>query len=120
MMEIRPINRNPAEQTAANYMAVVNALAEQYRQSGKPTEFLSAANAKNVLRMAQLSGATVPSDLHDRLISATDEDAAREIGMAYTVQLGRELLAAGAPGLHIFALNQSKAATKVAQEVGLA
>ena len=77
------------------------------------------ANAKNVLRMAQLSGATVPSDLHDRLISATDEDAAREIGMAYTVQLGRELLSAGAPGLHIFALNQSKAATRVAQEVVL-
>jgi methylenetetrahydrofolate reductase (NADPH) len=78
------------------------------------------ANAKNVLRMAQLSGASVPSDLHGRLISAPDDDAAREIGMAYTVQLGRELLEAGAPGLHIFALNQSKAATRVAQEVGLA
>jgi methylenetetrahydrofolate reductase (NADPH) len=78
------------------------------------------ANAKNVLRMAQLSGATVPQDLHDRLISAPDDDAAREIGMAYTVQLGLELLAGGAPGLHIFALNQAKAATRVASEVGLA
>ncbi|MEY2673684.1 MAG: hypothetical protein RLZZ514_249, partial [Actinomycetota bacterium] len=68
----------------------------------------------------QLSGASVPKDLHDRLLGAADDEAAREIGMAYTVQFGRELLAAGAPGLHIFALNQSKAATRVAQEVGLA
>lgn len=50
MVETRPINKNPAEQTAQNYMAAVNALAEQYRQSGKPTEYLSAANAKNVLK----------------------------------------------------------------------
>jgi methylenetetrahydrofolate reductase (NADPH) len=78
------------------------------------------ANAKNVLRMATLSGATVPKDLHDRLLGAPDEDAAREIGMSYTIELGRELLAGGAPGLHIFALNQSKAATRVATEVGLA
>jgi methylenetetrahydrofolate reductase (NADPH) len=106
--------------TVEHYVALVNAA----RESGVTIPILPGlmpiANAKNVLRMAALSGATVPEDLHARLTSAGDDEAAREIGMAYTIDLGAKLLAAGAPGLHIFALNQSKAATLVAKEVGLA
>jgi methylenetetrahydrofolate reductase (NADPH) len=105
---------------ASHYVELVDAAREAGVTMPILPGLMPIANAKNVLRMAQLSGASVPSDLHGRLISAPDDDAAREIGMAYTVQLGRELLEAGAPGLHIFALNQSKAATRVAQEVGLA
>jgi methylenetetrahydrofolate reductase (NADPH) len=39
--------------------------------------------------------------------------------MEYTINLGRELLAAGAPGLHIFTLNKSEAAMELAAGVGL-
>jgi methylenetetrahydrofolate reductase (NADPH) len=78
------------------------------------------SNAKNVLRMAELSGARLPVDLHKALVDAPNEDAAREIGMSYTISLGIELLEAGAPGLHIFALNQSAAAERVAKGVDLA
>lgn len=77
------------------------------------------SNAKQVLRMAELSGARVP----DRLVSAlqdADEATARAIGMDFTAQLGHDLLAAGAPGLHIFSLNQSAAATEIAKATGLA
>jgi methylenetetrahydrofolate reductase (NADPH) len=76
------------------------------------------SNAKQLLRMAQMSGAAVPSDLAHQL-ETSDEEAARRIGMDYTINLGRELLAAGAPGLHIFTLNKSEAAMELAAGVGL-
>ncbi len=76
------------------------------------------ANAKQVLRMAEMSGAKIPSLLVERLVSATEADA-RKIGMEYTVQTSSELLNSGAPGLHIYTLNQSGAALEIASSVGL-
>ena len=76
------------------------------------------SNAKQLLRMAAMSGAAVPKDLAHQL-ETSDEATARRIGMEFTIQLGRELLEAGAPGLHIFTLNQSEAALELASGVGL-
>jgi len=75
-------------------------------------------NAKQVIRMAAMSGAAMPTELLSRL-EAADEATARRIGMAFTVDLGVKLLEAGAPGLHIFTLNQSSAALELARGVGL-
>lgn len=80
---------------------------------------LPISNAKQVLRMAAMSGAAVPVDLVNRLEGSDDATAAR-IGMDFTIELGKSLLQAGAPGLHIFTLNQSAAASEVARGVGLA
>lgn len=76
------------------------------------------SNAKQLLRMAAMSGAAVPTELATKL-EESDEATARKIGMEFTIQLGRDLLAAGAPGLHIFTLNQSAAALELALGVGL-
>lgn len=77
------------------------------------------ANSKQVLRMASMSGAHVPGDLVEQLENANEADA-RRIGMDFTVNLGAQLLERGAPGLHIFTLNQSEAAIELAKGVGLA
>lgn len=77
------------------------------------------ANAKNVIRMAELSGASIPKPLLAKLEFATTDDEARRIGMDYSIQLGLDLLAAGAPGLHIFSLNHEAAALELSRGVGL-
>ena len=77
------------------------------------------SNAAKVLRMAEMSGASVPERLLDALAGA-DEDRARSIGMDYSIELANGLVEAGAPGLHIFSLNFSKAAIEVARGAGLA
>ncbi len=77
------------------------------------------ANAKNVIRMAELSGASIPQPLLAKLELATTDDEARRIGMDYSIQLGLDLLAAGAPGLHIFSLNHEAAALELSRGVGL-
>lgn len=75
-------------------------------------------NAKQVIRMAGISGAAIPTDLLAQL-EAADEAEARRIGMRFTIDLGAQLLEAGAPGLHIFTLNQSIAALELARGIGL-
>jgi methylenetetrahydrofolate reductase (NADPH) len=75
-------------------------------------------NAAKVVRMAEMSGAKLPTDLLAKLTGA-DEAEARIIGMDYSIKLAQDLLAAGAPGLHLFALNFSKAALEVARGAGL-
>lgn len=77
------------------------------------------SNARNVIRMAELSGAAIPAELLQRLEAAESDAAARAIGMEYSIDLGRKLLAAGAPGLHIFSLNHHAAALELARGVGL-
>jgi methylenetetrahydrofolate reductase (NADPH) len=76
-------------------------------------------NAKQVMRMAELSGAALPKQLLSKFESAANEEEAREIGMAYSTELVKDLIAAGAPGVHIFALNQHAAAMELARGAGL-
>jgi methylenetetrahydrofolate reductase (NADPH) len=78
------------------------------------------ANAKQVLRMAQMSGASVPADLEQALLQASDDSQARAIGMDFTVKLVEELKQLGAPGIHIFTLNHHLAALELVHEAQLA
>jgi methylenetetrahydrofolate reductase (NADPH) len=76
-------------------------------------------NAAKVVRMAEMSGAAIPVDLMKKLENAGSEAEARVIGMDYSIKLARDLVDAGAPGLHIFSMNLSKAALEVARGAGL-
>ena len=69
--------------------------------------------------MAEMSGASLPSSLMNQLNSAENEEHAREIGMEFSIQLGRQLIARGAPGIHIFTLNHYRAATELLEGIGL-
>jgi methylenetetrahydrofolate reductase (NADPH) len=77
------------------------------------------SNAKQVVRMAELSGAAIPAELIAKFDAAADESEARVIGMAYSTQLAKDLVAAGAPGVHIFTLNHHAAAIELARGAGL-
>jgi len=68
-----------------------------------------------VARMAQM-GAAVPSSLVRRLEEAEQRGgptAVRAEGIAAATELCRELLAAGAPGLHFYTLNRSTATREI-------
>jgi methylenetetrahydrofolate reductase (NADPH) len=66
-------------------------------------------------RMAQM-GARVPDELVDRLVAADGRGgsaAVRAEGIAAATELCRELLGAGAPGLHFYTLNRSTATREI-------
>ena len=83
---------------------------------------MSITSLRQVERFERLSGAPVPAALVARLEDAHrtgGDEAVRRAGVEHTVGLGAELLAAGAPGLHLYTLNRSRAALEVADALGL-
>lgn len=67
-------------------------------------------NLAQIERFTALCGAHIPPDLRARLERVRgDEDAVRAIGIDHATAQCRALLAAGAPGIHFYTLNQSPA-----------
>jgi len=78
-------------------------------------------NLNSVARMAEMSGAAVPSEVVDRLTAAGDEpDDVRRMGVEIATELCEKLLAEGAPGLHFYTLNRSTATREIYTNLGLA
>jgi methylenetetrahydrofolate reductase (NADPH) len=71
-------------------------------------------------RMVAMSGARFPGPLAARLrAQADDRAAARKIGVEYAAQMCEQLLAEGAPGLHFYTLNGSRATQEIYELLGL-
>lgn len=70
-------------------------------------------NLASLRRMAELSGAVVPAELLARLEGRSSPDDVRREGVAIATELCEELLAGGAPGLHFFTLNRSRATLEI-------
>lgn len=75
------------------------------------------STVNQLLRVAELSGQSAPRDLLQRLEDA--QSSAPEIGVEHTVALSRELLAGGAPGIHLYTFNKHESALSVLQLLGL-
>ncbi len=69
---------------------------------------------KALERFCILCKASIPDALRDALEPvANDRVEMRKRGMAYTIQLCRDLIDGGAPGIHLYALNRSTAAAEI-------
>src|ERR1700722_2189700 len=72
-------------------------------------------------RIVVLSGARFPASLGDQLrAAAEDSTAVRDIGVRYAAAMSERLLAEGAPGLHFYTLNGSRATREIYERLGLA
>ncbi|GAB3231754.1 methylenetetrahydrofolate reductase [NAD(P)H] [Glycomyces halotolerans] len=75
-------------------------------------------NIKQIERFAVLTGMAFPETLAERLRAVEgDRDAIRDIGVEVATDLGRRLLAEGAPGLHFTTLNHSRSTRRVWQNL---
>jgi methylenetetrahydrofolate reductase (NADPH) len=71
-------------------------------------------NLKQIQRFAELSGAEVPREVVEHISQFGDDKAAvREAGVELATKLCDELLAGGAPGLHFYTLNRSRATREI-------
>jgi methylenetetrahydrofolate reductase (NADH) len=71
-------------------------------------------NLKQIQRFAQLSGAEVPAEVVSQISRFEDDkDAVRRAGIELATRLADDLLAGGAPGLHFYTLNRSKATREI-------
>jgi methylenetetrahydrofolate reductase (NADPH) len=71
-------------------------------------------NVRQVTRFADLSGAALPRSVTDRIEAvADDEDAVRRVGIDVGTELSEALLDGGAPGLHFYTQNRSRATREI-------
>jgi methylenetetrahydrofolate reductase (NADPH) len=77
-------------------------------------------NKSQIVKMAQMSGAVIPTWLTDRLAKVDEPADVRRIGVEVATELGQRLLTAGAPGLHFYTLNRSTATREIYSNLGIA
>ena len=74
-----------------------------------------------LIRIQELSGQPVPAQLAAELKAVEgDADAGRAVGMDHAVRMSEQLLAEGAPCLHFYTFNRSKATVEVLTALGMA
>lgn len=71
-------------------------------------------------RVLALSGCNIPAKLYLTLEEADGKgpEAVKEAGIAFAVKQIRRLLDGGAPGVHLYTLNQAETCLRIAEEVG--
>jgi methylenetetrahydrofolate reductase (NADPH) len=77
-------------------------------------------NKAQVKRMADMSGAALPGWLAARLDATDDPDEIRHIGVEVATQLSSDLIEAGTPGLHLYALNRPDSVVQICRNLDLA
>lgn len=103
---------------AADYFALV----ERVRDRGVDMPILPGImpilNLGAIRRQGELIGTSVPEDIVDR-ISVHDGDpaAVRAEGIRLAAELCDDLLAGGAPGLHFYTLNRSRATLEIFEQL---
>ncbi|WP_194422027.1 methylenetetrahydrofolate reductase [Microbacterium abyssi] len=70
-------------------------------------------------RVLELTGEDLPSELAIALEIEPTAEGRREIGIEWAARLTREVVAAGAPGVHLYAFNQHETVLTVLAEAGL-
>jgi methylenetetrahydrofolate reductase (NADPH) len=77
-------------------------------------------NLRSMTRMVELSGRQMPQETLARILPLEDDPAAlRAEGIRISTELCDALLAGGAPGLHFYTLNRSKATREIFAGLGL-
>ena len=67
-------------------------------------------NYRQIVRFTGMCGAAIPPELHARLAPVADDpDAVLEIGVEWARRQCEALLAGGAPGIHFYTMNRSRA-----------
>lgn len=103
-----------------HYVRLVDELAALGIDKPVVPGIMPVTNLKQVSRMAELSGTAVPTWLTDRLEGCVDPAHVRNVGVEAATQLCRDLLDAGAPGLHLYTLNRAATAKEVVVNLDLA
>lgn len=75
-------------------------------------------SAKNLIRIKNMCGSTIPLDFRNMIETyAGIPTVMREVGLNYAVYQIMDLIAKGAPGVHLYIMNRADTATEICQRL---
>lgn len=105
------------------YIELMRSLAEKGIKAPVIPGIMAIQSLESLKRVLSLCGANIPGNLYLELEAANASggaEAVREAGIAFATRQIRQLLDAGAPGIHLYTLNKSGVCSRIVQECGLA
>jgi methylenetetrahydrofolate reductase (NADPH) len=106
---------------ASDYFELVDRVRERGSDIPILPGIMPILNLNAIRRQSELIGTEVPEDLVARIAAHEGDPAAmRAEGIAVAAELCEELLAGGAPGLHFYTLNRSKATLEIFAALNMA
>lgn len=79
---------------------------------------LPVTNVRQLKRMAELTGTPIPQTFVENFVRfENNPEDVKKVGVEIAAQLCRELIDAGAPGLHFYTMNTSSATREVYEEI---
>ena len=103
---------------ADNYFRLRDALAARGSSLPIIAGILPITNVRQLERMALLGGTQIPNSIRKRILEV-NENQVREVGVEIAVELGRELIAGGVPGIHFYTMNSAASTLRIIKELGL-
>lgn len=79
---------------------------------------LPVISLKQIQRIADLCGASLPEEFVDRLRESDNPDDQLKAGIEFATRQVENLIEQGVPGLHFYVLNKSRATSEVLQSLG--
>ncbi len=81
---------------------------------------LPVTNVKQLERMAELGGTPIPPSIRESFAKIEgDPESVKALGIEIATKMCRELLDAGAPGLHFYTMNSSSATREIYLNLGI-
>lgn len=103
---------------ADHYFRLRDALAARGSSLPIIAGILPITNVRQLERMALLGGTQIPNSIRKRILEV-NENQVREVGVEIAVELGRELIAGGVPGIHFYTMNSAASTLRIIKELGL-
>jgi len=105
---------------AGHYRSLLDDLADLGSETPVVPGVMPFVNVAGTRRMAAMNGSEIPASLQARLDAVDgDAEATRRLGVQVATGLVADLLEAGAPGVHLYALNRAGSIQEIYDALGL-
>ena len=102
----------------SSYFKLIDALAKQNSRLKVIPGILPVTNLKQLDRMVELNGSSLPEKIRDRFKNIVDVEEIKKIGVEIATELALNLLKNGAPGLHFYTMNSAASTIAITRNLG--